>query len=63
MDLASCSYSTLKSNVQDYCVAVCPKTEYGRDMLGARSTTWRYSVVVITWDSDVIFPKPRFEPW
>jgi hypothetical protein len=24
---------------------------------------WRYSVVVITWDSDINFPKPRFEPW
>ncbi len=24
---------------------------------------WRYSVVVITWDSDYLFPKPRFEPW
>ena len=25
--------------------------------------TWRYSVVVITWDSDNTFPRPRFDPW
>ena len=32
-------------------------------MLYGRSMQRRYSVVVITWDSDTKFPKPRFEPW
>ena len=31
--------------------------------LGCFNLQRRYSVVVITWDSDILFPKPRFEPW
>ena len=49
------------SRVQSVCIRDRPTPHL--DASPACHPAWRYSVVVITQDSDSKFLEPRFEPW